>query len=73
MHDGAPAHRTKLVTKRLRERDIPVLEQPGNSSDLNLIENVWNMMKNKVQKAQPSNINKLKNIPKHLCHGHQIF
>ena len=39
---------------------MPVLEWPGNSPDLNPIENAWNYMKNKVQEAQPTNINSLK-------------
>ena len=45
MHDGAPAYRTKLVTKWLKETDIPVLEWPGNIPDLNPIKNGWNVMK----------------------------
>ena len=32
MHDGAPAHRTKLVTKWLEERDIPVFRVAGELS-----------------------------------------
>ena len=38
MHDGAPEHRTKLVKKWLSEENIPTLEWPGNSPDLNPIE-----------------------------------
>ena len=40
----APALRTKLVKQWLREEHIPILEWPGNSRDLNLIENAWNLM-----------------------------
>ena len=32
----------------LKQHKIPVLKWPGNSPDLNPIENAWNYMKNKV-------------------------
>ena len=40
MQDSVPTHRIKHITKWLKERDIPVLEWPGNFPDLNPIENV---------------------------------
>ena len=40
----------------LSEENIPTLEWPGNSPNLNPIESAWNVMKKKVQEAQPVNI-----------------
>lgn len=60
MHDGAPPHRKNKVTQLLAENNIEVLEWPGNSPDLNPIENAWHIMKNKVAETQPNNINELK-------------
>ena len=56
MQDDAPAYRTILFKQWLRKEHIPILEWPSNSTDLNLIENAWNLMKNKVQEAQSSSI-----------------
>ena len=66
MHDGAPAHKTKAVKKWLEEHGIPVLEWPGNSPDLNPIENAWNQMKNMVQELQPTSIEDLRRQLKKL-------
>ena len=59
MHDGAPAHKSKSVLKFLTQHNIKVLEWPGNSPDLNRIENLWNYLKNKLQETRPSNIDDL--------------
>ena len=48
-HDGAPAHKSKIVTKFLNSHNIHVLEWPGNSPNLNPIENAWNFLKDKIQ------------------------
>lgn len=66
MHDGAPTHKAKAVTKFLKDRNINILDWPGNSPDLNPIENAWSVMKNKLQETRPSNISDLKEALKTL-------
>ena len=66
-----PLRSGKKATKRTKARSMihckeSVLEWPGNSLGLKLIENVSNMIKNMVQEVQPPNINELKDILKHL-------
>ena len=47
-HDGAPPHRANTVKDWLRENEIEVLKWPATSPDLNLIENLWNMLKEEI-------------------------
>ena len=57
--DGAPCHRSKVATDFLKNK-ISVLEWPGNSPDINPIENLWTIMKDKVADKQPSSAQNLK-------------
>lgn len=50
MQDGAPCHTAKSIRKFLEESNIPVLDWPGNSPDMNPIENVWEFMKRELAK-----------------------
>ena len=59
MHDSAPCHKARKVTEWLTQRNINVLEWPGNSPDLNPIENCWHIMKNKVCATNPSSLQNL--------------
>ena len=54
MQDGALCHRSKIVKKFLGENNVVTLDWPGNSPDLNPIENLWSKMKDLVAKKQPS-------------------
>ena len=59
MYNGAPAHKSKSISKFLTEHNIKVLKWPGNSPDLNPIKNAWNYLKTKLQETRPSNIDDL--------------
>lgn len=51
MQDNAPMHIAKL-SKGLEAVDIPFPQWPGNSPELNEIENVWNTLKCLVYKKE---------------------
>lgn len=51
MQDGAPCHTARSVKTYLGEQNIPLLDWPGNSPDMNPIENVWELMKREVAKS----------------------
>lgn len=48
MQDGAPCHTAKSIKDFLASENIPLLEWPGNSPDMNPIENLWELVKRKV-------------------------
>jgi len=51
--DSAPCHRAKKVKEFLATSDISVLPWPGNSPDLNPIENCWKVVGQKLAAKKP--------------------
>ena len=54
LHDGAPCHRARAVTDYLHLEGIRTIPWPGNSPDLNPIENAWAIMKTKLANERPT-------------------
>lgn len=58
--DGAPCHRSKAVITHKANLGIPSLPWwPGQSPDLNIIENLWSRVNVFVQEKKPSNRSEL--------------
>ena len=54
MQDSALCHRLKLVSDFLEKKNNKTLDCHGNSPNLNSIENLWAILKDKVADEQPT-------------------
>jgi hypothetical protein len=70
LQDGAPCHTSKLVKNYLNEsRDrFSIMDWPGNSPDLNAIENCWSYMKRRLMgNTNITSLPKLQEAIKRMC------
>ena len=52
LDDSARPHRTSVVKNWLEEKNINRIDWPGNSPDLNPIENLWGIIKSKLRRIR---------------------
>ncbi|XDV26111.1 hypothetical protein PO909_029896 [Leuciscus waleckii] len=58
--DNDPKHTAKITKEWLHNNGITVLNWPANSSDLNPIEDLWDIVKRKLRDARPNTLDELK-------------
>jgi transposase len=59
LKDGAPCHASKKIKAFLEANNIKTIDWPGNSPDLNPLENCWAHMKNMLVKKDIGSVPKL--------------
>jgi len=53
-HDSAPCRKSNVVTMYSEENNVKILDWPGNSANLKLIENLWVILKKRLAKEDGS-------------------
>ena len=56
LQDKAPCHTAKVVKKFFIDNNINIIDWPGNSPDINPIENLWASLKRQLQNENTSSV-----------------
>ena len=56
IQDNAPGHKGKKTQAEIKRRNMPMISWPPYSPDLNLIEKVWDWMKDYIESVFPEHM-----------------
>ena len=62
MQDNAPPHTSNYAMKFFKANDIQVMSCPSTSSDLNPIENIWDIIDDRLKTMRPRNLKELQSM-----------
>lgn len=62
--DNAPCHKSATTMRWFKDNNIPLLEWPAQSPDLNPIEHLWGILKRKIREHSVTSKTALKNALK---------
>ena len=52
VQDNAPMHNARVTQEALQEHEIPRMDRPANSPDLNIIEDTWDMIGRAIEEHE---------------------
>jgi len=58
--DNDPKHKSKKAKEKFKELNIPIIDWPSCSPDLNPIENIWRLLKIKVNRRRAKTVEEFK-------------
>ncbi len=67
VQDRAAWHTAELVKKWFQENELPLINLPTKSPNLNAIELIWSILKNHVQKMNPTSQKSLEKAITNAC------
>ena len=66
-HDNAPCHRLASTVSFLEDHNICLIDWPANSPDANPIENLWHIIKSKINNLGPVNAKEMWPEIQNIC------
>ena len=67
--DSASCHTSKATKTWLKENQVQLLPWPSNSPDLNPIENIWGLMKKRLEILVPKDQSELEKMTRHVWYN----
>ena len=72
VQDNVPCHKSAFALQRLKHNNIHTLNRLGTFSDLNVMENIWNIIDQDLTNYHPRTVNDLQQLVLRLWLKYQL-